>query len=181
MYLPIKRIVGTAITVKAPTGDSLMIRKALEMAQPGDVIVVDGRGDTTRALWGGNRSLLAVSMGVAGLVLDGAMRDIEEGQAADFPIFARAAQPMASASIGPGEVNYPIACGGVVVMPGDIIVADAEGIAVVPQDDAESVLAQLEKINERDEAWASAIRAGHGSQLEEVDKLVGQVGAEIVP
>jgi RraA family protein len=180
IYTPVKRVVGSAITVKAPTGDSLMVRKALEIAHRGDVIVVDARGDTTRALWGGNRSRLAASKGVLGLVIDGAVRDVEEARLADFPIFARGIQPMASASIGPGEVNFPIACGGVVVNPGDIIVADEEGIAVISPADADVVLAQIEKVTERDEAWVSAINEGTGSQLEEVDRLLEYAGSEIV-
>lgn len=181
IFTPIARVVGPAITVKVPTGDSLMLRKALELAQAGDVIVVDGRGDTTRALWGGNRSLLAVSKGVAGLIVDGAVRDAEEAQDAGFPVFARALQPMASSSIGPGEVNFPIACGGVVVNPGDIIVADAEGIAVIPPADAESILATLDGINAKDAAWQAAIADGNGSQLEEVDRLLSQAATEILP
>jgi regulator of RNase E activity RraA len=181
VYSPVKRVVGTAVTVKAPTGDSLMVRKALEIAHPGDVIVVDARGDTTRALWGGNRSLLAVSKSVIALVIDGAIRDVEEAKLAGFPIFARGVQPMASASVGPGEVNFPIACGGVVVNPGDIIVADEEGIAVIRPDDAEIVLEQIEHVVNRDAAWVSAIHEGTGSQVEEVDRLLAQVGSEILP
>jgi 4-hydroxy-4-methyl-2-oxoglutarate aldolase len=180
VYSPMKRVVGTALTVKAPTGDSLMLRKALEIAHPGDIIAVDARGDTTRALWGGNRSLLAVSKGVIGLVIDGAVRDVDEARLAGFPIFARGVQPMASASFGPGEVNFPIACGGVVVNPGDIIVADEEGVAVVSPDDAEVVLRQIEHVNERDAAWVSAIQEGSGSQLEEVDRLLLLAGTEII-
>jgi RraA family protein len=180
VYTPVKRVVGTALTVKTPTGDSLMLRKALEIAHPGDIIVVDARGDTTRALWGGNRSLLAASKGVIALVIDGAVRDVEEAREVDFPIFARAVQPMASASVGPGEVNFPIACGGVVVNPGDIVVADEDGIAVVPPNDAEVVLAQAERVNERDAAWRAAIQEGSGSQLEEVDRLLAQAGTEIL-
>ena len=114
------------------------------------------------------------------MIVDGAVRDQEEAQQADFPVFARALQPMASSSIGPGEVNFPIACGGVVVNPGDIVVADAEGIAVIPPEDAESVLAALEKVNEKDVAWQTAIAAGKGSQLEEVDRLLGQAGTDII-
>ncbi|HEX3244618.1 MAG TPA: RraA family protein [Chloroflexota bacterium] len=180
VYTPVNRLVGTAVTVKAPTGDSLMVRKALEIAHRGDVIVVDARGDTTRALWGGNRSLLASSKGVLGLVIDGAVRDVEEARLAKFPIFARAVQPMASASVGPGEVNFPIACGGVVVNPGDIIVADEEGIAVISPADAEVVLAQIEKVTERDETWVAAILEGKGSQLDEVDQLLELSGSEIL-
>jgi RraA family protein len=181
IFTPMKKLVGTALTVKAPTGDSLMLRKAVEIAHRGDVIVVDARGDTTRALWGGNRSALAASRGILGLVIDGAVRDVAEAKLADFPIFAKGVQPMASASVGPGEVNFPIACGGVVVNPGDIIVADEEGIAVIPPADAEAILAQIEKVAERDETWLAAIQAGEGSQLEEVDRLLELVGSEVIP
>jgi regulator of RNase E activity RraA len=124
--------------------------------------------------------MLAVSKGVIALVIDGAVRDVEEAREADFPIFARAVQPMASASVGPGEINFPIACGGVVVNPGDIIVADEDGIAVVSPQDAELVLAQAERVNERDAAWRAAIQEGSGSQLEEVDRLLELSGTEII-
>ena len=107
---------------------------------------MDGRGAVSASLWGGNRSLFAAQKKLAGVVVDGGMRDVAETRELDLPVFARAICPMAGASAGPGEVNFPVACGGVVVSPGDLIVADAEGIVVIPRADAEDVYAAWRKI-----------------------------------
>lgn len=179
MYAPMPRMVGTAVTVKAPTGDALMVRKAMAVAEPGDVIVIDGRGTISRSLWGGNRSKTVAARGIAGVVIDGGTRDIDETREAGLPLFARAICPMASASAGPGELNYPIACGGVVVNPGDIIVADAEGIAVIPRADAEDVYAAWLKIVERERDWSAKASAGQQLGGDEVDRLLRETGCEI--
>jgi|SoiMethySBSTD1v2_1073268.scaffolds.fasta_scaffold796212_1 4-hydroxy-4-methyl-2-oxoglutarate aldolase len=179
VYAPMQRLVGPAITVKAPTGDALMVRKAMSVAQPGDVIVIDGRGTISRSLWGGNRSTTATARSIAGVIIDGGTRDIDETQAAGLPLFARAICPMASASAGPGELNYPIACGGVVVNPGDIIVADAEGIVVIPRLDAEDVYADWCKIVEREKQWSATARTGGQAGSDEVDRLLAELGCEI--
>ncbi len=180
MYLPIKRVVGVAVTVKVPSGDSLMVRKAMELAQPGDVIVVDGRGCTTRSLWGGNRSLAMARQGVHGAIIDGAVRDVEESRELDFPLFARGICPMASSSTGPGEVNFPIACGGVVVCPGDIIVAEREGIVVIPRADAEDVLARLTEVEAREAAMVADAEAGLPRQRAEVDAALTRSGCQVL-
>ena len=179
-YLPIRRICGVAVTVKAPTGDGLMVRKAMELAGPGDIMVIDGRGDVSRALWGGNRSLAMARKGVLGAVIDGAVRDVGESEALDFPLFAVGVQPMASGSAGPGEINYPIACGGVVVCPGDIIVAEREGIVVIPREDAEDVLAALVEIEGREAAQVADAEAGLPKQRAEVDAILTRTGTQIV-
>ncbi|HET7265715.1 MAG TPA: RraA family protein [bacterium] len=181
IYRPMRRCVGPAITVKAPTGDSLMIRKAMGLAQPGDVIVIDGRGTISRSLWGGNRSTFVAQKGVAGVIIDGGTRDIAETQALNLPLFARAICPMASASSGPGEVNFPVSCGGVVVHPGDIIVATEEGIAVIPRADIESVYEAWRKIVEREKVWSAGAASGKQAGADEVDRLLAQSGCEILP
>ena len=180
MYAPMRRMVGTAITVKAPTGDALMVRKAMAVAQPGDVIVIDGRGAISRSLWGGNRSATVAARGIAGVVIDGGTRDTDETRDVDLPLFARAVCPMASASAGPGELNYPIACGGVVVSPGDILVGDAEGIVVIPSQDAEDVYAAWQKIVEREKDWHAKATRGQQQGVDEVDRLLREGGCEIV-
>ncbi|MGI5838009.1 MAG: RraA family protein [Chloroflexota bacterium] len=169
MYTPIPKCVGTAITVKVQPGDALMVMEAQEIAQPGDVIVVDGRGVVTRSLWGGNRSILGARKGQAGAIIDGACRDTHESKAANFPVFARAICPMGSDHSQTGELNYPIACGGVVVNPGDIIVADEQGIVVIPWQDAEDVYAAWLKLMERERAKQASSAAGKqvGPNLEQ--------------
>ncbi|HLJ62196.1 MAG TPA: RraA family protein [bacterium] len=180
-YLPIARCVGPALTVKIPTGSSMMILKAMELAQPGDVIVIDGRGALTASLWGGNRSLFAAQKKVAGVVIDGAMRDVAETRELNLPLFARAICPMAGTTAGPGEINYPVACGGVVVAPGDIVVADAEGIAVVPLADAEDVHRAWRKIVDRERAWRTDSASGRQVGGLDVDRLLRDAGTEVVP
>jgi 4-hydroxy-4-methyl-2-oxoglutarate aldolase len=133
LYEPTPRLVGQALTVKPWPGDGLAMFGAAELAQPGDVIVVGGRGqlDVSR----GGFHLLAVprKRGLRGVVIDGAIRDAIELQEVDFPVFARAGTPHPSTKRKPGEINVPVACGGVIVEPGDLVVADGEGVVVVPR------------------------------------------------
>jgi RraA family protein len=133
-YTPMKRLFGTAITVDLTPGDGLLLRAAVDAARPGDVIVVNGHGETSRAVLGGVIAMHMVHAGVAGLIVDGAVRDAGEFRELDFPVYARAVTPRSgSTSAGWGEVNVPVACGGTVVFPGDVVVGDEEGIAVVPR------------------------------------------------
>jgi len=180
VYAPMRRMVGPALTVKVPTGDALMIRKAMTIAQPGDVIVIDGRGTISRSLWGGNRSKTVAARGIEGVVIDGGTRDIDETRDVGLPLFARAICPMASASAGPGEINYPVACGGVVVNPGDIVVGDAEGIVVIPRADAADVHAAWQKIVEREREWSRQSSAGQTYGTDDVDALLAGLGCQIV-
>ena len=181
VYDPIPKCVGPAVTVKVPTGGSAVILKAMELARPGDVIVVDGRGAVSASLWGGNRSLYAAHKQVAGVVVDGGMRDVAETREVQLPVFARAVCPMAGTSAGPGEVNYPVACGGVVVCPGDIIVGDSEGIVVIPRADAEDVYAAWRKIAEREVSWRADSAAARQVGGLAVDRRLREAGTEIHP
>lgn len=146
LYTPMRRIAGSAVTVKVPPGDNLMVHAALSFAGEGDVIVVDAGGNVDYCLGGALMCGIAQHNGVRGFVLDGAYRDAAELQKLDFPIFGRALNPRPPKKTGPGEINVPIQCGGVTIRPGDIVVADEEGIAVVPLEFAEVV---LEKVKER--------------------------------
>lgn len=134
------KIAGPAVTLKLTLGDSLLVTKALSVAKPGDVLVIDGRGSGNNALWGDHRSLIAKKLGLEGVVMDGAFRDIEENEQIGFPIYARAVTCGSSTKNSHGEVNIPISCGGVVVNPGDIVVGDRNGVCVVPLEDAEQIL-----------------------------------------
>jgi regulator of RNase E activity RraA len=122
---------GIALTVRVRPGDNLMIHKALTLAQPGDVIVVDGAGDVSHALVGGLMRLAALARGVAGFVLDGAIRDVEEWADGELPIFARGHSHRGPSKDGPGEINVPIACAGLAVTPGDLVLGDADGVVTV--------------------------------------------------
>lgn len=115
----------------------------MEQTQPGDVLVVNAWGLKTFAVWGGNVSKGMQRRRIAGVIIDGAARDPEEAQGVGFPVFARAQATASPPLDGPGEVNVPVACGSIVVRPGDIIVADTNGVVVVPYDAGEWVLQQV--------------------------------------
>lgn len=134
-------LVGTAVTVKVPDGDNVFLHKALDIAQAGDVIVVDGNGCTSRSLMGEIMFTYAHNKGIAGFVLDGAIRDSDALDDMDLPVYAISVTPQGPYKNGPGEINVPISCGGQVVFPGDIIVGDADGVCVIHKEDAEEILA----------------------------------------
>ncbi len=137
------RIAGPAFTVRTAKHDNLMLHAAIYRAEPGDVIVVEA-GDEEMAVAGGNVCAVAQRHGVAGFVVDGVVRDVTEARANGFPLFARGISPIPGAKDGPGEINGSISCGGVTVTPGDVVVADEEGIVVVPRARAEEVLKKAE-------------------------------------
>lgn len=133
-------MVGPAFTVKARPGDNLMIHKALHLAQPGDVIVVDGGGDLTNALMGELMVATAIKRGLGGIVLNGAIRDLDAIQAGTFAVYAAGVTHRGPYKDGPGEVNVPIAIGGMVINPGDLMLGDADGLLCVPFDSAQYIL-----------------------------------------
>jgi regulator of RNase E activity RraA len=151
---------GVAVTVSARPGDNLMVHKALEVASPGDVVVVATSGNTTTAVFGELMGTAAVGAKLAGIVVDGAIRDVPGLAALGFPAFSRSVSPGACDKDGPGEINVPIACGGTVVMPGDIVVGDEDGVVVVPREDAAAVLAGVKALEANEAKRIAAIRAG---------------------
>jgi 4-hydroxy-4-methyl-2-oxoglutarate aldolase len=139
LWTPMPRIAGPAYTVRTVKHDNLMLHAAIYHAEPGDVIVVEA-GDDEMAVAGGNVCAVARRRGVAGFVVDGVIRDVGESRANGFPVFARGRSPIPGGKDGPGEIGGPIACGGVRVNPGDVVVADEEGIVVIGKARAEAVL-----------------------------------------
>ncbi len=139
----VPRVAGPAFTVRCPAGDNLMVHAAIHRAEPGDILVIQG-GDADFALSGGNVCAWAQRRGVAAFVADGVVRDLAEVRERAFPVFARGVIPIPGAKQGPGEINGPVRCGGAAVHPGDIVVADEEGIVVVPLARAAQVLAQAQ-------------------------------------
>lgn len=132
--------VGTAVTLHLSVGDSLLVCKSIEVAQPGDVIVIDANGTCDNAVWGDIRSLACKIKGIAGVVIDGAVRDVAGIRETGFPVYARAVTCRSSSKNTHGEINVPISCGGIPVNPGDIIVADESGVVAIPPANAEQVL-----------------------------------------
>lgn len=138
---PSMKVAGPALTVEVRPGDNLMLHAALAIAaQPGDVIVVDGKGDRTCALTGAIMMTQAQAMGIAGFIVDAAVRDVEEIRQLAFPVFSVGANPNGPTKAVPGRVNWPVSVGGVAVNPGDLIVGDADGVVVIERQRAESLL-----------------------------------------
>ena len=131
---------GPALTVKTRPGDNLMIHAALALARPGDVIVVDGKGDLTSALMGEIMSQQAVALGVAAVVIDGAVRDSEAIRELGFPMFAAGLNPNGPTKSVSGRLNHPVSVGGVTVKPGDLVVGDADGVTVIEREKAAAML-----------------------------------------
>lgn len=133
------RIIGSALTVWCHTGDNLMLHKALSVALPGDILVVNTQGNMQNSPFGELLASSAIKIGVRGLVIDGTVRDAEALEAMKLPVYSRGLSPNGCNKDGSGEVGTVIACGGVAVRPGDIILADRDGITVVPLADSEEV------------------------------------------
>ena len=134
-----RAIAGRAFTVWTALGDNLFLHKAFDAAEPGDVLVVNGSGDTTRALIGNLIGIRAKTLGIVGFVSDGAVRDTDALSEPGLPVFARNVTPAGPYKNGPGRLGEPVAVGSVVVAPGDVVVADADGVVIVKSADVESV------------------------------------------
>jgi 4-hydroxy-4-methyl-2-oxoglutarate aldolase len=137
---PSMRFAGPAVTVEVRPGDNLMIHAALALVQPGDVIVVDGKGDLGAALMGEIMCQQAVALGVAGVVIDGAVRDSVAIRELGFPMFAAGLNPNGPTKSVPGRLNHPVSVGGVTVRPGDLVVGDADGVTIIERDKAAAML-----------------------------------------
>lgn len=152
--------VGPAVTLHLSVGDSLLVCRAIEVAQPSDVLVIDANGTCDNAVWGDIRSLACKVKGLAGVVIDGAVRDIEGIRETGFPVYARAVTCRSSSKNTHGEINVPISCGGISVSPGDIIIADESGVVAVPPAWSEQVLAVCRKKVEAEAAMRAQALAG---------------------
>ena len=151
---------GIAVTVRIRPGDNLMIHKALVLAQAGDVIVIDGAGDLTQSVVGGLIRTTAIVKKLGGLVVDGAIRDTAEFAEGGFPCFARGAVHRGPSKDGPGEVNVPIACAGMIVHPGDLVLGDGDGVIAVPAAEVAALLPRVRAHAERENRMRNSILAG---------------------
>ena len=147
---------GTAVTARSRGGDNLTYLRALEFCRPGDVLLIDAGGDLNNAVVGGILSFYAASIGVAGVVIDGALRDVAEIREREFPVYARGVTHRGPYKDGPGEINVPISVGGMVVNPGDIVVGDQDGLLAIPQQGIEEL---IEKAFAHLQAEAKTIQA----------------------
>ena len=176
LWTPAPRIAGPAYTVRCVPGDNLMLHAAIYRAEPGSIIVVES-GDPDYALSGGNVCAVAQRRGIAGFVLDGLIRDLGEVREAGFPVYGRGVIPIPGLKKEIGSLGEPVRCGGVLVHPGDIVVADEEGIVAVPAARQAEVLgaaqAKLEKeAGETLDDW----EAQHRARIEKALSEQGFVG-----
>ena len=175
------RMAGPAFTVEVRAGDNLMIHAAIAMARPGDVLVIDGKGDTSCALMGSIMLNACKKIGLAGVVIDAAVRDTEELRELGFPVYAVGANPNGPTKFIPGRINWPISCGGVAISPGDLIVGDADGVVAIEREKA-ALLLDLAEIKVTDEKKRiSDIQSGRNIRpkwLEASLRAAGVLGAD---
>lgn len=171
-------LAGPAFTVKTRPGDNLMIHKALHMAKPGDVIVVDAGGDVTNALIGELMVATAVKNGIAGFVMNGAIRDVDAIGAGTFPVYAAGVTHRGPYKDGPGSINVPISLNGMVINPGDLILGDADGLLCVPIDEAQAL---LEATRRKQDAEKVTIREIEEGTLDTkwIDATLTRLGVEV--
>ena len=172
------KLAGPAFTVRTAAGDNLLVHKALDSAQRGDVIVVDAGGWLDNAIIGELMAARARQRGIAGIVIWGAIRDSAELGAGSYPVYAAGVTHRGPYKNGPGEINVPVVIGGMPVNPGDIIVGDADGLVAVPQDQAERVLASAKSILEKETASMKQILAGTVDRSW-VDKALKEKGYKV--
>lgn len=173
-------MVGPAYTVKCRAGDNLTLHAALNFCNEGDVLVVSNEEDTTRSLMGEvMMAYLRDTKKIAGIILDGPIRDIDEIGKWDFPVYATGTTPGGPYKEGPGEINVPISCGGISVNPGDIILADPDGIICIPRKDAAWVLEKAKAFMEADEKKLEAAKNGTANRAW-VEKSLEEKGFEII-
>ncbi|MCZ6916020.1 MAG: RraA family protein [Gemmatimonadetes bacterium] len=151
---------GVAVTVNCRPGDNLMVHKALEIAEAGDIVVVNTNGNVSSSVFGELMCHTAVAAKLGGIVVDGAIRDVPAIMKLSFAAFSRVVSPGGCDKDGPGEINVDIACGGAVVHPGDIIVGDGDGVVVVPQRDAAETLQRVGELVAREQERIKEIRGG---------------------
>ncbi len=155
-----KSMAGTAVTARSRGGDNLTFLRALEFCRPGDVLLIDAGGDIANAVIGGILTLAAAKMGVAGIVIDGAIRDVAEIRSRDFPVYARGVTHRGPYKDGPGEINVPISIGGMVVNPGDILMGDQDGLLAIPPEDAAELIVKARGVLEAEARTIQAIEEG---------------------
>lgn len=158
-----RRLIGQACTVKVYPGDNLMVHKALDVARPGDIVVIDAGGSIKNAVLGDTISMKARHRGIAGFIVDGYVRDLDGIRDVGLPVYGRGETLIGPLHRGPGEINYPICCGGVVVNPGDIVVADSGGIVIIPLEYCQQLHGKLLRHKDRQTTYLAAVRRGEFS------------------
>ncbi len=180
LYSPMPKVAGPAVTVKARPGDNLMAMKAIEVAQPGDVLVISSDGEPNLSVWGGVMSTMAVKKGIAAVVTDGVVRDLVQTRETGLPVWSTGNTPAAPTKEGPGQLNTPITCGNVIVYPGDLILADEDGVVVVRRGEVEDVLERARARIEKEDNWLRHIEQGDFSLLVDTDEQLRARGCLVL-
>jgi len=170
-------LAGPAFTVKTRPGDNLMVHKALDIAEPGDIVVVDGGGDLSNSLIGEMMTAHAQQRGIAGIVIYGAIRDYDVLHAGHYPVFAAGVTHRGPYKDGPGEINVPIAIDGMVIAPGDLVVGDGDGLVCVPYEQTAEVLKATEAKHAAELKQIEAIKAGKSDRAW-VDAALTRLGVK---
>lgn len=171
-------VLGPAFTIRVPESDNLMFHKAMDMAKPGDVIVIAAGGVTHRAIFGELMMSYLVKRGIGGVLVDGAIRDADAISKMPIPVYACGISPNGPFKNGPGEINTPVAFGGQVVNPGDIVVGDADGVVIVPQHEAAELVEKVKKVSAMEKGIMDGI--AKGSYVRPwVDAKLKEIGCEI--
>ena len=175
------QLLGTAFTVRVAHGDNLMLHAAMDLAKPGDVIVIDAGGFTERAIFGELMATYCKTRGVRGIVCDGAVRDaLALAAMEDFPVYARAVTPNGPYKNGPGEINVPVIIGGRIVHPGDIVVGDGDGVLFIRPENA-VLLAEATRAVGKKEAAIMQNILDNGTYIRPwVDELLKKINCEIL-
>jgi len=158
---PTMKLAGPALTVEVRPGDNLMIHAAMSLAKPGDVLVIDGKGDQTSALMGTIMMTACRQLGIAGVVIDGAVRDSLEIEEMDFPVFSVGTNPNGPTKNIGGRIGHPVSCGGVTVNAGDFVIADADGVVVIERNKLASLIGPAQKKVEDEAKRIAQIKQGN--------------------
>lgn len=166
------KIAGRAFTVKIPVGENLAVLRAIREADPGDILVIDAKGDTYRAIAGDIIVGMAKTLGIGGIVVDGVIRDILGIKQLDFPVFCKGTTVAAGSKHEQGEINVPISCGGTTINPGDLIVGDVDGVVVIPQKNVDEVLKKSSQKVIKDQERADSILGDPDKVRKHLDDLI---------
>ena len=153
-------LLGCAFTVRVRAGDNLLLHKAIDLAQPGDIIVIDAQGESSYSIFGELMVLWLRRRGITGVVVDGCIRDADAIEQIAFPVYARAVSPNGPYKNGPGEIGFPVSFGGQVINPGDILVGDGDGLVAINPDEAPGLLVEVNAVVEKEIKVKADVEAG---------------------
>lgn len=171
-------LLGTAFTVKVPEGDNLMFHKAMDMANPGDIIMIDAGGHTERAILGELMVSYCESKGIGGIVVNGSIRGADALKDKAFPIYTKGITPNGPFKNGPGEINTPISIGGKVVSPGDIVVGDQDGLVIIQPENAEKIAKLAKGVTKKEHLLMKKIKEDGIYERPWVNKVLSEIGCE---